>query len=82
MIEFKNVSKAFNSKKVLNGVSGRFLPGKVNLVIGSSGAGKSVLVKCIVGLIHADQGSVTFAGKHFLDAPRGEKASTSIRREM
>ena len=80
MIEFQNISKAFDSKKVLDRVSGRFLSGKVNLVIGESGAGKSVLIKCIVGLIHADQGHVSFAGRHFLDSPRDKQVS--VRREI
>ena len=60
MIEFQHISKAFEGKTVLDGVSGKFDQGKVNLVIGASGAGKSVLIKCIVGLIHPEQGRVTF----------------------
>jgi len=80
MIEFQNVSKAFAGKNVLDGVNGRFFPGKVNLVIGASGAGKSVLIKCIVGLIQADHGRVSFAGTYFLDSPRDQQAS--VRREI
>ena len=62
MIEFKHISKAFNSKVVLDDISGHFDRGKVNLVIGTSGTGKSVHIKCIVGLIQPNQGSITFDG--------------------
>ena len=80
MIEFQNLSKAFNNKTILDGVSGKFEQGKVNLIIGSSGTGKSVLMKCIVGLLHPDKGSVTFKGVDFINGPR--KLQVSIRREM
>jgi len=80
MIEFQHISKTIGGKKVLNEVSGRFVKGKVNLVIGSSGAGKSVLVKCIVGLIHADQGNISFDGTAFLDSAIND--TVRIRREI
>jgi phospholipid/cholesterol/gamma-HCH transport system ATP-binding protein len=65
MIEIHNIHKAFNGKKVLDGVSGVFETGKTNLLLGASGTGKSVLLKCIVGLIKPDLGSVTFDGTYF-----------------
>ncbi len=80
MIEFQHISKAIGGKQVLDKVSGRFVHGKVNLVIGSSGAGKSVLVKCIVGLIHADQGNILFDGTAFLDSATHD--TIRIRREI
>ena len=80
MIEFQDISKAFDGKTVLDSVSGRFEPGKVNLVIGESGIGKSVLIKCILGLVHPDQGSVAFDGRDFLNGHRDLKVS--VRREI
>jgi phospholipid/cholesterol/gamma-HCH transport system ATP-binding protein len=60
MIEIKNISKKFDGKVVLETISAKFKPGICNLIIGASGSGKTVLVKCIVDLIHADSGSVFF----------------------
>ncbi|MFM2439268.1 MAG: hypothetical protein RLZ16_265 [Bacteroidota bacterium] len=60
MIEIKNISKKFDDKVVLETISAKFKPGICNLIIGASGSGKTVLVKCIVDLIHADSGSVFF----------------------
>ena len=65
MIEIHNIHKSFNGVKVLDGVSGIFETGKTNLLLGASGTGKSVLLKCIVGLIKPDVGSVTFDGTYF-----------------
>lgn len=80
MIEFNYISKAFNGKIVLDDISGHFDRGKINLVIGTSGTGKSVLIKCIVGLMQPDQGHVTFDGR---DIFSGEKQiMISIRQEI
>ncbi|OKL41296.1 ABC transporter ATP-binding protein [Pontibacter flavimaris] len=65
MIEIHNIHKSFNGKVVLDGISGVFQTGKTNLLLGASGTGKSVLLKCIVGLIKPDLGSVTFDGTYF-----------------
>jgi phospholipid/cholesterol/gamma-HCH transport system ATP-binding protein len=65
MIEIHNIHKTFGDKKVLNGISGVFETGKTNLLLGASGTGKSVLLKCIVGLVKPDIGSVTFDGTYF-----------------
>ncbi|MFT2008743.1 ABC transporter ATP-binding protein [Pontibacter sp. 13R65] len=65
MIEIHNIHKSFGGKKVLDGVSGIFETGKTNLLLGASGTGKSVLLKCIVGLIKPDIGSVTFDGTYY-----------------
>ncbi|WP_276496185.1 ABC transporter ATP-binding protein [Pontibacter litorisediminis] len=65
MIEIHNIHKSFNGKTVLDGISGVFQTGKTNLLLGASGTGKSVLLKCIVGLIKPDLGSVTFDGTYF-----------------
>jgi phospholipid/cholesterol/gamma-HCH transport system ATP-binding protein len=80
MIEIFNISKSFGQKQVLFDISGKFDKGKPNLIIGSSGTGKSVLLKCIVELITPDQGKVFFDNRNFTDASRKEKIE--IRREI
>lgn len=80
MIEVKNISKSFGDKKILSNVSGVFEKGKPNLIIGASGTGKSVLLKCIVGLVRPDEGSVSYDGRDFFAADRNTK--TEIRREI
>ena len=65
MIEVKNVNKVFGDNKVLNDVSAVFEKGKVNLIIGSSGQGKSVLAKCMVGLHEVTNGSILYDGDDF-----------------
>jgi phospholipid/cholesterol/gamma-HCH transport system ATP-binding protein len=80
MIKIKNISKSFQDKIVLNGISGEFEKGKSNLIIGSSGTGKSVLLKCIVGLIQPDTGNVFFDLRNFTEADKEMK--TEIRREI
>jgi phospholipid/cholesterol/gamma-HCH transport system ATP-binding protein len=63
MIEVKNVYKAFGDNLVLNDVSATFETGKVNIIIGASGQGKSVLAKCIVGLHEVDKGQILYNGR-------------------
>ncbi|MFT4770148.1 MAG: phospholipid/cholesterol/gamma-HCH transport system ATP-binding protein [Cryomorphaceae bacterium] len=73
MIEVKNLYKSFGDTEVLTDISFTFLKGKVNMIIGQSGSGKSVLTKCIVGLHQPDQGEVLFDGQNFLQLPLEEK---------
>lgn len=80
MIKINHISKAFNGRPVLDNISGEFDKGKTNLIIGSSGTGKSVLLKCIVGLLQPDQGSVYFDLRNFTEADKDMKSE--IRREM
>jgi phospholipid/cholesterol/gamma-HCH transport system ATP-binding protein len=63
MIELKDVSKSFGDKKILNDVSAVLETGKTNLIIGTSGSGKTVLQKCMVGLFEVDSGQILFDGK-------------------
>jgi len=65
MIEIKNISKNFNGKQVIENISATFEKGKTNLVIGGSGSGKTVLMKCMVGLVEVDSGDVFFDGRNF-----------------
>jgi phospholipid/cholesterol/gamma-HCH transport system ATP-binding protein len=66
MIEIKNIRKSFGEKVVLEDVSAQMLPGKVNLIIGTSGSGKTVLMKCMIDLITPDSGSVLYEGRDLL----------------
>src|ERR1044072_2826342 len=63
MIEVKNVRKSFGEKVVLDDVSAVMQPGKTNLIIGSSGSGKTVLMKILVGLMQVDGGQVLYEGE-------------------
>ena len=63
MIEVRNIRKAFGDKVVLEDVSATMLPGKTNLIIGTSGSGKTVLMKCMVGLLKPDAGQILYEGK-------------------
>jgi len=67
MIEFKNIKKSFGEKVVLNDVSHIMETGKCNLIIGTSGSGKTVLQKCLVGLFEPDAGEIIYDGTNFTD---------------
>ena len=73
MIEFKNLHKSFGDKVVLDGVSHVMETGKTNLIIGSSGSGKTVLQKCLVGLITQDEGEILYDGTNLLQMNDEEK---------
>lgn len=67
MIEVKNVSKSFeDGRTVLHDVSANFYTGKTNLIIGQSGSGKTVLMKCIVGLMRPDCGEILYDGRDYM----------------
>lgn len=80
MIEVRNISKIFGDKTVLSDVSTCFEQGKVNLIIGRSGSGKTVLMKCIVGLFEPDGGKVFYNGFDFYNLPQGKQRA--LRAEM
>jgi phospholipid/cholesterol/gamma-HCH transport system ATP-binding protein len=65
MIEARNISKIFNGRKVLKNVSVQFEKGQANLIIGQSGSGKTVLMKCLVGLLEVDEGQVLYDNRNF-----------------
>src|ERR1700727_1723712 len=67
MIEILNIKKGFGGKTVINDVSATFKTGKCNLIIGTSGSGKTVLMKCLVGLFEPDSGEIIYDGKSFSD---------------
>lgn len=60
MIEVKNLKKSFEGKEVLKGISAKFEKGKTSLIIGASGAGKTVFFKCLLGLIQPTSGEIIF----------------------
>jgi phospholipid/cholesterol/gamma-HCH transport system ATP-binding protein len=80
MIEVKNISKAFGEKKVLEDVSATFLKGKTNFIIGASGSGKSVMMKCMVGLEEVDSGAILYEGRDFTHL--GYEERKDIRKEI
>ncbi len=73
MIEFKNIKKKFGDKVVLDGVSHVMETGKTNLIIGTSGSGKTVLQKCLVGLLEPDEGEIIYDGKSFTEMTQEDR---------
>jgi phospholipid/cholesterol/gamma-HCH transport system ATP-binding protein len=73
MIEVKNIKKGFNGKTVINDVSATFDTGKCNLIIGSSGSGKTVMMKCIVGLFEPDEGDILYDEQSFTGMNQDER---------
>ncbi|MBN1462166.1 MAG: ATP-binding cassette domain-containing protein [Paludibacteraceae bacterium] len=67
MIEVKGVNKSFEGNQVLKNISATFESGKMNLIIGQSGSGKTVLMKSIIGLHTADTGKILYDGRNLLD---------------
>ncbi len=80
MIELKGLYKSFDGKEVLTDISSTFDNGKTNLIIGQSGSGKTVLMKCIVGLLTPERGELLYDGRDFLAMDKREKKA--LRREM
>jgi phospholipid/cholesterol/gamma-HCH transport system ATP-binding protein len=80
MIEVKNVRKSFADKVVIQDVTATMKAGQCNLIIGSSGSGKTVLMKCMVGLFTPDSGEIVYHGKDFTAMNVEEK--TEIRKEI
>ena len=80
MIEVRDVRKSFGAQQVLKGISTVFEAGKNNLIIGKSGSGKTVLLKCIVGLLTPTDGHIFFDGKDYVAMNMADKID--IRREL
>src|SRR5687767_13090246 len=80
MIEVKNIKKSFADKVVIEDVSATMKAGQCNLIIGTSGSGKTVLMKCMVGLFEPDEGEVLYSGESFTKMNRNEK--TEIRKQI
>ena len=63
MIKLKGLYKSFEDKTVLTDINATFENGKTNLIIGQSGSGKTVLMKCIVGLLTPERGGLLYDGR-------------------
>ncbi len=73
MIEVTNLYKEFGGTPVLKGISAKFENGKTSLVIGTSGSGKTVFLKCMLGLLQPDNGDICYDGRHYEEMSGGEK---------
>ena len=80
MIEVKNVYKSFDGNEVLKNVSVTFEKGKTNLIIGRSGSGKTVLLKCILGLFDIESGEIWYDDRNFTKTD--EKVRKKMRQEI
>jgi phospholipid/cholesterol/gamma-HCH transport system ATP-binding protein len=79
MIEIKNIDKSFAITKILKDISFVFDKGLTNLVIGQSGSGKTVLLKCLLGLYKPDNGSILFNGKDIVNMTNKKIKNSSKR---
>jgi phospholipid/cholesterol/gamma-HCH transport system ATP-binding protein len=75
LIEFKDVTKRFDARSVLERVSLKIYEGQVTTIIGLSGSGKSVLLKHIIGLLKPDEGTILFKGKPLSEMKKSESAA-------
>lgn len=80
MIEVKDLHKSFGDAHILKGISTTFEKGKTNLIIGQSGSGKTVFLKCLLGLFDYEKGSIAYDGKVFSQLSEDEKRN--IRAEI
>ena len=80
MIEIQSLHKSFDDRTVLKDINAVFLEGQTNLIIGQSGSGKTVLMKCIVGLFEPTSGKILYDGRDFFGMNKKDKSL--LRREM
>lgn len=80
MIQVKNLHKGFNGQEILKGINYTFERGKTNLIIGQSGSGKSVFLKCMLGLFKADEGTIEYDGKPY--STFSDEEQRELRTEM
>ncbi|MGB5264661.1 MAG: ATP-binding cassette domain-containing protein, partial [Lutimonas sp.] len=80
MIEVKNLFKSFEDNHVLKGISATFNQGDTSLIIGSSGSGKTVFLKCLLGLFEPDQGDIFYDGRSYIEMDISKKRE--LRKEM
>lgn len=73
MIEAKNISKWFDGVQVLYDISATFEAGKTNLIIGQSGSGKTVFMKCLIGLLAPEEGEILYDGRRFRSLDTAQK---------
>tara|TARA_R110001592_G_scaffold119858_1_gene323404 strand:- start:6900 stop:7667 length:768 start_codon:yes stop_codon:yes gene_type:complete len=80
MIDVQDIHKSFGDAHILKGVSAKFEKGKTNLIIGQSGSGKTVFLKCLLGLFSPEQGNIVYDGKKYAELSDNEKRD--LRQEM
>ena len=80
MIEVKDLHKSFGDAHILKGISTTFDTGKTNLIIGQSGSGKTVFLKCLLGLFDSEEGTISYDGKIYSELTKDEKRD--LRAEM
>ncbi|GLU43800.1 ABC transporter ATP-binding protein [Allomuricauda sp. NBRC 101325] len=80
MIEVDNIHKSFGDHHVLKGISTSFEKGKTNLIIGQSGSGKTVFLKCLLGLFEPDEGNICYNGRFYSEL--STKDRRNLRQEM
>lgn len=80
MIEVKHINKSFGDRQILSDVSLTLEKGKVNIIIGQSGSGKTVMLKCLVGLFEVDNGEVLYDRRNF--CIMNDKARKEVRKEI
>ncbi|MFK7782063.1 ABC transporter ATP-binding protein [Psychroserpens sp.] len=82
MIEVKNVEKSFGDAHILKGISTTFEKGKTSLVIGQSGSGKTVFLKCLLGLFTPESGSIAYDGNIYSELSDDEKRNLRAKMGM
>jgi len=80
MIEVKDIQKSFGEAHVLKGISTTFENGKTNLVIGQSGSGKTVFLKCLLGLFTPEEGAIIYDSRQYSNLSEDEKRD--LRQDM
>ncbi|WP_396636961.1 ABC transporter ATP-binding protein [Maribacter sp. R77961] len=80
MIEVNDIQKSFGEAHVLKGITTTFEKGKTNLVIGQSGSGKTVFLKCLLGLFIPEEGSIVYDGRRYANLSEDEKRD--LRQDM
>lgn len=80
MIEVTNLKKSFGDSDVLKGISASFDKGNTSLIIGSSGSGKTVFLKCLLGLFEPDDGDICYDNRHY--SKMSVKEKRDLRKEI
>ncbi|AZQ44729.1 ABC transporter ATP-binding protein [Nonlabens ponticola] len=80
MLEIKELHKGFSGEEILKGITATFEQGKTNMIIGASGSGKSVFLKCMLGLFTPDQGEIIYDGERLNEMD--EDRQKELRMEM
>lgn len=80
MIELQDIHKSFDGREVIKGIDATFQTGQTNLIIGQSGSGKTVLLKCVVGLLNPDSGDILYDNRSLSAMSKAERIT--LRTEM